>query len=175
MHDLNRLVPVVVLGERREFLGRVCPVLGLAHEDDGDVGPNPGEIRVIAGDGRERKIGPSESKMESNHFTSPIEDSRRFETFRKSTVVVVENTWRSTPLGTLEVLGHINNNSGQIGLWSGAEHLTQAGQIGEDSERGSTGLVRSEKTQPEHFESGQIGAFLFYFLFFNSGHIRVFQ
>uniref|UniRef100_A0A2N9F4I3 Uncharacterized protein n=1 Tax=Fagus sylvatica TaxID=28930 RepID=A0A2N9F4I3_FAGSY len=68
------LVPVVVLGERREFLGRVCPVLGLAHEDGGGVGPNPGEIRVVAGDGRERKIGPSESKMENNHFTSPIED-----------------------------------------------------------------------------------------------------
>jgi hypothetical protein len=97
------------------------------------VGPNPGEIRVVAGDGRERKIGPSGSKMENNHFTSPIEDLRRFETFRKSAVVVVENTWRSTPLGTLEVLGHVNNDSGQIGLWSGAEHLTQAGQIGEDS------------------------------------------
>ena len=122
--DLNRLVPIVVLGERREFLGCVCPVLGLAHEDGGSVGPNPGEIRVVAGDGRERKIGPSESKMERNHFTSPIEDSRRFETFQKSAVVVVENTWQSTPLGMLEVLGHVNNDSGQIGLWSGAEHLT---------------------------------------------------
>ena len=58
-HDLNKLVPIVVLGERREFLGRVGPVLGLAHEDGGGVGPNPGENRVVVGDGRERKIGPT--------------------------------------------------------------------------------------------------------------------
>ena len=58
-HDLNKLVPVVVLSERREFLGRVGPVLGLAYEDGGGVGPNLGENRVIAGDGKERKIGPT--------------------------------------------------------------------------------------------------------------------
>jgi hypothetical protein len=56
MHDLNKLVPVVVLGEKREFLGRVGPVLGLAHEDGGGVDP---KNRVVAGDGRERKIGPT--------------------------------------------------------------------------------------------------------------------
>ena len=58
-HDLNKLVPVIVLSERREFLGRVSLVLGLAYEDGGGVGPNPGENRVIAGDGKERKIGPT--------------------------------------------------------------------------------------------------------------------
>ena len=58
MYDLNKLVPVVV-GERREFLGRLGPVLGLAHEDGGGMGLNPGENWVVAGDGRERKIGPT--------------------------------------------------------------------------------------------------------------------
>uniref|UniRef100_A0A2N9IAG4 Uncharacterized protein n=1 Tax=Fagus sylvatica TaxID=28930 RepID=A0A2N9IAG4_FAGSY len=119
MHDLNKLVPVVVLGEKREFLGGVGPVLGLAHEDGGGVDP---KNRVVAGDGRERKIGPTlgiEDGEQPLHVSNRrFEKNRRFETFRKSAVVVIENTWRSTPLGTLEVLGHVSNDSGQIGLWS---------------------------------------------------------
>lgn len=44
---------------------------------------------------------PSESKIESSHFMSPMEDSRRLETFRKSAMVVMENTWRRNPLWRL--------------------------------------------------------------------------
>ncbi|GMY32766.1 hypothetical protein FCV25MIE_28008 [Fagus crenata] len=154
MHDLNKLVPVVVLGEKREFLGRVGPVLGLAHEDGGGVDP---KNRVVAGDGRERKIGPTlgiEDGEQPLHVSN-----RRFEKVRDLSKIGgggIENTWRSTPLGTLEVLGHVSNDLGQIGLWSGAfdpgeadrrrlrERLDRAGQIGEDSVRSSFNRVRSK-------------------------------
>ena len=83
MYDLNKLVPVLVLGEKREFLGRVGPVLGLAHEDGGGVDP---KNRVIAGDGRERKIGPTlgiEDGEQPLHVSSKIrEGSRPFENRR---------------------------------------------------------------------------------------------
>lgn len=40
---------------------------------------------------------PSESKMERSHFMSPIDDSMRFETLRKSAALVMAKTWRRTP------------------------------------------------------------------------------
>jgi hypothetical protein len=86
----------------------------LAHEDGGGVGPNPGENQVVASDGRERKIGPT-LRIEDGEQALHV-SNRRFETFRKSAVVVIEITWRSMPLGTLKVLGHVSNDSGQIGL-----------------------------------------------------------
>ena len=80
VHDLNKLVPVVVLGEIHEFLGCIGPVLGLAHEDGGGVGPNPGENQFIAGDGKERKIGPT-LRIEDGEQPLHI-SNRRFEKVR---------------------------------------------------------------------------------------------
>ena len=76
---MNKLVPVVVLGERREFLGRVGPILGLAHEDGGGVGPNPGENGVVAGNGRKRKIRIEEIMLFSRLQSKIREGSRPFE------------------------------------------------------------------------------------------------
>ena len=77
--DLNKLVPVIVLGKRHELLGRVDPVLGLAHGDGGSVGPNPRENQVIAGNGKERKIEIEEIMLFSRLQSKIREGSRPLE------------------------------------------------------------------------------------------------
>jgi hypothetical protein len=47
-----------------------------------------GLLLAIGGEGE--KLVPSESKIKSSYFMSPMENSKRFETFKKSTMVVTE-------------------------------------------------------------------------------------
>lgn len=56
LHDDHLLVAVVVTRERPELVGSVGAVLGLAHLDGGDEGPDPGEDGVVAGDGGEGEV-----------------------------------------------------------------------------------------------------------------------